>query len=129
MELTLADQGCRPNRSTRHESVELLKRIEEAFGWVKTVAGQAKTKYRGRERVGRPFTFAVGTYNLMRLQKLMAAPHESAAELQTRRPLADRRGRHLRPPVSRSLRPGDDPHSSERALFPSAVPQAGLDFE
>ena len=66
------------SRTTRHSSYSvsqrIRKRIEEAFGWVKTVAGQEKTKYRGRERVGWAFTFAVAAYNLMRLPKLMAAP-------------------------------------------------------
>jgi IS5 family transposase len=65
-------------RTTRHAgysiSQRIRKRIEEAFGWVKTVAGQEKTKYRGRERVSWAFTFAVAAYNLVRLPKLMAAP-------------------------------------------------------
>jgi hypothetical protein len=65
-------------RTTRHSgysvSQRIRKRIEEAFGWVKTVAGQEKPKYRGRERVGWAFTFAVAAYNLIRLPKLMAAP-------------------------------------------------------
>jgi hypothetical protein len=30
------------------------KRIEEAFGWMETVAGQEKTRFRGRDRVGGP---------------------------------------------------------------------------
>jgi hypothetical protein len=65
-------------RTVRHSgypvSQRIRKRIEEAFGWVKTIAGQEKSKYRGRERVGWAFTFAVAAYNLMRLPKLMAAP-------------------------------------------------------
>jgi transposase len=65
-------------RTTRHGgyavSQRIRKRIEEAFGWIKTVAGQAKTKFRGRERVGWAFTFAAAAYNLVRLPKLMAAP-------------------------------------------------------
>jgi hypothetical protein len=65
-------------RTTRHSgycvSQRIRKRIEEAFGWVKTIAGQDKTKYRGRERVGWAFTFTVAAYNLTRLPKLMAAP-------------------------------------------------------
>ena len=48
--------------------------IEEAFGWIKMIAGQEKTKLRGRERVGWAFTFATAAYNLTRLPKLMAAP-------------------------------------------------------
>jgi transposase len=65
-------------RTTRHGgyavSQRIRKRIEEAFGWIKTVAGQHKTKFRGRDRVGWAFTFAAAAYNLVRLPKLMAAP-------------------------------------------------------
>jgi IS5 family transposase len=65
-------------RTTRHGgyaiSQRIRKRIEEAFGWIKTVAGQEKTKFRGRDRVGWAFTFAAAAYNLVRLPKLMAAP-------------------------------------------------------
>src|SRR6202035_4374569 len=43
-------------RTTRHTgyaiSQRIRKRIEEAFGWMKTVAGQERTKFRGRDRVG-----------------------------------------------------------------------------
>ncbi|MBP2442712.1 IS5 family transposase [Rhizobium leguminosarum] len=46
--------------------------IEEAFGWIKTIAGQDKTKFRGRDRVGWAFTFAAAAYDLVRLPKLMA---------------------------------------------------------
>jgi transposase len=63
-------------RTTRHGgyavSQRIRKRIEEAFGWIKTVAGQQKTRFRGRERVGWAFTFAAAAYNLVRLPKLMA---------------------------------------------------------
>jgi len=65
-------------RTTRHGgyavSQRIRKRIEEAFGWIKMIAGQEKTKLRGRERVGWAFTFAAAAYNLTRLSKLMAAP-------------------------------------------------------
>jgi transposase len=65
-------------RTTRHGgyavSQRIRKRIEEAFGWIKTVAGQEKTKLRGRERVGWAFTFAAAAYNLVRLPKLLAEP-------------------------------------------------------
>jgi len=64
-------------RTTRHAgyavSQRIRKRIEEAFGWIKTVAGQRKTRFRGRDRVGWAFTFAVAAYNLVRLPKLLAA--------------------------------------------------------
>ena len=65
-------------RTTRHGgygvSQRIRKRIEEAFGWIKVVAGQEKTKYRGRDRVGWAFTFAAAAYNLVRLPKLLAVP-------------------------------------------------------
>jgi transposase len=65
-------------RTTRHGgyavSQRIRKRIEEAFGWIKTVAGQDKTKFRGRDRVGWAFTFAAAAYNLVRLPKLMVVP-------------------------------------------------------
>ena len=64
------------HRATRHGgyavSQRVRKRIEEAFGWIKTVARQEKTKFRGRGRVGWAFTFAAAAYNLVRLPKLIA---------------------------------------------------------
>ena len=48
------------------------KRIEEAFGWVKTIAGLAKTKLRGTRRVAFRFTFAMAAYNLIRMPRLLA---------------------------------------------------------
>jgi transposase len=63
-------------RTTRHDgyaaSQRIRKRIEEAFGWIKTVGGQAKTRYRGIERAGFAFTFAAAAYDLVRLPKLLA---------------------------------------------------------
>jgi transposase len=63
-------------RTTRHPgyvvSQVIRKRIEEAFGWIKTVAGQEKTKFRGVGRVGFAFTFAAAAYDLVRLPKLLA---------------------------------------------------------
>ena len=52
----------------------IRKRIEEGFGWMKTVAGLRKTKYRGLDKLGWTFTFAAAAYNLVRLPKLLAAP-------------------------------------------------------
>ena len=64
-------------RTTRHDgyawSQRVRKRIEEGFGWIKMVAGQEKTKFRGCDRVGFAFTFAAAAYNLVRLPKLLAA--------------------------------------------------------
>jgi len=65
-------------RTTRHPgygvSQCIRKRIEEAFGWIKTVAGQEKTRFRGLARVGFAFTFAAAAYNLVRLPKLLTEP-------------------------------------------------------
>ena len=64
-------------RTTRHPgyavSQRIRKRIEEGFGWMKTIAGIRKPKYRSREKVAWAFTFAAAAYNLIRLPKLMAA--------------------------------------------------------
>ena len=62
-------------RTTRHASYaisqRIRKRIEDAFGWMKTIAGQRRTKLRGIDRVGWSFAFAAAAYNLARLPKLL----------------------------------------------------------
>ena len=64
-------------RTTRHpgyaQSQRARKRIEEAFGWIKTIAGQARTRLRGLERVRWAFTLAAAAYDLIRLPKLIEA--------------------------------------------------------
>ncbi|MGE4218973.1 MAG: IS5 family transposase [Alphaproteobacteria bacterium] len=55
-------------------SQKLRKRIEEVFGWVKTIAGQEKTRHRGLDRVDWQFTLALAAYNLIRIPRLLAAP-------------------------------------------------------
>jgi IS5 family transposase len=64
-------------RTTRHQgyavSQRKRKRVEEIFGWIKTVAGLRKTKHRGRKRVDWMFTFAAAAYNLVRLRNLTPA--------------------------------------------------------
>ena len=64
-------------RTTRHEgytqSLKHRKRIEEAFGWAKTVGGMAQTVYRGIERVRSRFILTMAANNLARLQKLLTA--------------------------------------------------------
>jgi transposase len=63
-------------RTTRHPgyaaSQRARKRIEEAFGWMKAIAGLHQTKLRGLAKVDWAFTFAAAAYNLIRLPKLMA---------------------------------------------------------
>ena len=62
-------------RTTRHPgyaaSQRIRKRIEEAFGWIKTVAGMRKTKLRGLDKVDWAFAFTAAAYNLVRLPKLL----------------------------------------------------------
>jgi transposase len=69
-------------RTTRHAGYEISQRrrkvVEEFFGWLKTVAGQRKTKYRGLWRVGWAFTLAAAAYNLVRMRNLLASPVGSA---------------------------------------------------
>jgi transposase len=64
-------------RTTRHPSYAASqcarKRIEEAFGWIKTVGGLRKTRHRGRDKVRWAFTFTAAAYNLIRLPKLLGA--------------------------------------------------------
>ena len=64
-------------RTTRHEgyavSQRKRKRVEEVFGWMKTVALQRKTRFRGLDRVGWMFTLAASAYNLVRMRQLQAA--------------------------------------------------------
>jgi transposase len=64
-------------RTTRHVGYTLSqrarKRIEEAFGWIKTIGGLRKTRHRGRDKVRWAFTLTAAAYNLIRLQKLLGA--------------------------------------------------------
>jgi transposase len=64
-------------RTTRHPgyqaSQRVRKRIEEAFGWIKTTAGLRKTRHRGTARVGWMFTLTAAAGNLIRLPKLLEA--------------------------------------------------------
>lgn len=53
-------------------SQRIRKRIEQAFGWMKSVGGMRKVKLRGRAKVGWAFTFTAAAYNLWRLAKLQA---------------------------------------------------------
>lgn len=63
-------------RTTGHPgymiSQQKRKRVEEIFGWVKTVGGLRKTRHRGLARVGWMFTFALAAYNLVRMRNLAA---------------------------------------------------------
>jgi transposase len=71
-------------RTTRHAGYQVSqkkrKRIEEVFGWMKSVGLLRKLRHRGLERVGWMFTFAAAAYNLVRIRNLMrGAPEPQCA--------------------------------------------------
>ena len=49
------------------------KRVEEVFGWLKTVALMRKVRHRGRQLVRWMFTLAAAAYNLVRIRNLVGA--------------------------------------------------------
>ena len=62
-------------RTTRHPGYttsQTKATREVVFGWLKTVALQRKTRFRGVERVGWSFTLAAAAYNLLRIGNLVA---------------------------------------------------------
>jgi transposase len=65
-------------RTVRHAGYALSqrkrKRVEEIFGWLKTVGGLRKTRHRGVARVNWMFSFALTAYNLVRMRNLGLAP-------------------------------------------------------
>ena len=62
-------------RTTRHPgyavSQQKRKRIEEPFGWGKTIGGLARPMLRGAEKLGFKFILTMASYNLIRLPKLI----------------------------------------------------------
>jgi transposase len=63
-------------RTTRHPgydvSQRVRKRVEEIFGWLKTVGLLRKVKHRGVDRVDSTFRFGLAVYNLVRIRNLTA---------------------------------------------------------
>ena len=53
-------------------------RIEESFGWLKTIALMRKVRHRGIHKVGWVFTFAAAAYNLVRMRNLLSPAVQSA---------------------------------------------------
>jgi len=64
-------------RTTRHAgysiSMRIRKRIEEIFGWAKTIGGFRRTRFRGIERTQQAGYFVGAAYNLLRIARLAAA--------------------------------------------------------
>ena len=69
-------------RATRHEGYQVSqrkrKRIEEVFGWMKTVGTLRKTRHRGLQTVRWVFTFTAAAYNLVRMRNLMSPAVQTA---------------------------------------------------
>lgn len=69
-------------RTIRHAgyatSQRKRKRIEESFGWLKTIALMRKVRHRGIHKVGWIFTFAAAAYNLVRLRNLLCSAVQAA---------------------------------------------------
>ena len=69
-------------RTTRHTGYAISqrkrKRIEESFGWLKTIALMRKVRHRGIHKVGWIFTFAAAAYNLVRMRNLLSPAVQAA---------------------------------------------------
>ena len=62
--------GRTTDRAGYLTSQRIRKRVEEIFGWMKTVGGLRRTRYRGVERTQAWAYFVAGTYNLLRITNL-----------------------------------------------------------
>ena len=64
-------------RTTRHPAYAVSqrnrKRVEQAFGWMKTVGGVRKLRHRGGTLVAWIFTFTAAAYNIVRMRRLLEA--------------------------------------------------------
>lgn len=65
-------------RTTRHEGYRLSqtkrKRIEECFGWLKTIGGLRKSPFVGRDKLDFQFVLTFAAYNLVRMRNLRVVP-------------------------------------------------------
>jgi Transposase DDE domain len=88
-------------RTTRHPgyatSQRVRKRIEEAFGWIKTIGGLRKVRHRGTDRVNWMFTLTAAACNLVRLPKLLGGGLIMPALRPRRLAARPRRGRERLP--------------------------------
>jgi IS5 family transposase len=72
-----APRSAIAGRTTRHAGYQASqrhrKRIEEVFGWMKTIGGLCKLRHRGTAKVEWHFLFVAAAYNLIRLRTLTGA--------------------------------------------------------
>ena len=66
------------DRTTRHAGYLVSQRkrklVEEIFGWMKTIGGFRRTRFKGRRRTQLAATLVAATYNLLRVCRLLATP-------------------------------------------------------
>ena len=66
------------SRTTRQAGYSIRqrirKRVEEIFGWAKTVGGLRRTRFRGAARTQLAAYVVGAAYNLTRMSRLLAAP-------------------------------------------------------
>jgi transposase len=74
--------GAIDGRTTRHEtyrvSQRIRKRVEEIFGWLKTIGGFRRTRFRGIERTGLAGHLVGVAYNLIRMSRLIPCTSQLA---------------------------------------------------
>ena len=77
-QVTRGRRSAIDGRTTHHTdyalSQRIRKRVEEIFGWMKTVGGFRRTRYRGLDRTGLAGYVVAAAYNLVRLSRLAARP-------------------------------------------------------
>ena len=74
---------CRPGYKV---SQRIRKRVEEIFGWMKTVGGSRKLRYKGTARNGLWFETLATAYNLVRMARLRQLPEKMIAAGTSQRP-------------------------------------------
>ncbi len=66
------------HRTTRHAGYLVSQRkrklVEEIFGWMKTIGGFRRTRFRGRRRTQLAATLVAAAYNMLRICRLLAKP-------------------------------------------------------
>ena len=79
-QVTKGRRSAIDGRTTRHPgyavSQRIRKRVEEIFGWMKSVGGFRRTRYRGLDRTGLAGYLVATAYNLVRLGRLLATRTE-----------------------------------------------------
>ena len=66
MKARVATDGYRLSQKCR-------KKVEECFGWIKTIGGLARSRHVGRWKIRQQMELAAAAYNLVRMRKLLAA--------------------------------------------------------